>query len=271
MRRLACGALSLLMAACASAPPPGPFRVPLGEVGVGDLIGRNQEQVRLAFGAPAGESSLLFNMASIEDGALVVSVGPTGLFAGEDPCPDGYNLFPIVARPQGRGVESFVFKDNQLDHVIAGGNPPTPLPADASLVMECYRRGVSTTGSTAGDVIMGVGAIIWFSPLFGVALAGAAVGSTMDESDERAHALAVIRLGAPLPGGIDAYVAAHPHAVAVVQRQGESAELTIALRETSSGRGLFGIGVHEGIVQSVRAPGNGVCRIVRDSEIECPG
>jgi hypothetical protein len=270
MRRLLCTIMSLAAAACASAPPPGPLRVTLPDVSGGELIGRDQDQVRIALGAPAGEGSLLFNTASAVDGALFVSIHPTALFAAAGPCPDGYNLFPIVARPQGTGINSFVFRDNRLDHIVGGSNPPAPLPTEATLVRECYRRGVSTTGSAAGDAITGVGAIIWFAPLIGVALAGAAVGSTMDESDERRHALSVIRLGEPLPGGVDAYVAAHPHAVAVVQRHEESAELTIALWETSDPRRLFGISVQAGMVQSVRAPGSSFCRIRHDGEIECP-
>ena len=269
MRPFLCTVMSLLAAACASAPPQGPLRVSLADVGVGELIGRDQEQVRVALGAPAGEGSLLFNTASVVDGALIVSIHATGLFVAAGPCPDGYDLFPIVPRPQGGRVGSFVFRDNRLESIIGSGNSPAPLSAEAALVIECHRRSVSTTGSTAGDVITGVGAIIWFAPLIGVALAGAAVGSTMDESDEREHALSVLRLGAPLPGGIDAYVAEHPHAVAVVHRQGDSAELTIALRETSNPNRLFGVSVHEGMVQSVRAPGSSVCRILHGGAIEC--
>lgn len=269
MRRIVGGALTALMAACATVPPPGLLRVPLVDVRVGELIGRDQEQVRVALGAPEAEGSVLFNSASVVDGAVMVSIQATDLFEARNPCSDGYRLFPIVAST-GR-IESFVFKDTRLDHVLGGANPPTPLPAEARVVTECYRRDVSTTGNTAGDVITGVGAVVWFAPFIGVALAGAAVGSTMDESDERAHALSVIRLGAPLPGGVDAYVAAHPHAVAVVRRHGESAELTIALRETSNPRRLLGISVLDGVVQSVRAPASGVCRIVQNAAIECPG
>jgi hypothetical protein len=277
MRRMVAGALSLVVAACASTPPSGPVFVSLREASIGELIGGSQEQVRLALGAPEPEASLLFDTASMIDGVQIVAVSANGIFAASDPCPSGYDLRHVGARVGDlpHRIDAFVFRNQRLDHIVGGrgGDAGAPLPADAVVLAECQRRGYGTTGTAVGDVITGVGAVVFFAPLFGWGLAAAALGSTMDESDERSHALHVIRLGAAIPGGVDAYVAAHPHAVTIVQRQAEHVELSIALIEHTNPElaKLFGVTVRDGIVQSVRAPHDRVCRIARGSAIECQG
>lgn len=275
MRRLVAGSLSLLLAACASTPPSGPYFVPLREASISELIGGSQGQVRLALGAPENQASLLFESASMIDGVQIVTIGANRIFAASDPCPSGYDLRHVGARVGDlpHRIDAFVFRDQRLDQIVGGrgGDASAPLPADAVVLAECRRRDYSTTGTDAGDVIMGAGAVVFFAPLFGLGLAGAALGSTLDESDERSHALHVIRLGAAIPEGVDAYVAAHPNAVALVRRQGNDADLTIALREVDGPEltELFGVEVREGVVQSVRAPTERSCRISPEGAIQC--
>lgn len=273
MRRVIAGALSVLMAACASAPPSGPYLMPLGEARISQLVGGSPSEVRAALGAPTDETSLIFDQASLVDGIRVVTVTYNRVFVGSDPCADGYRLDRLGARDEERGyrVDTLVFHDGRLSHVVglSGGVPLGSLPEEARLLTQCRRVSYSTTGSDAGDAITGVAAIVWFAPLIGVALAGAAVGSTMDESDQRAHALGVIQLGAPLPGGVDAYIAAHPQAVRVIQRDGDDVSLGIQLSEGDRASGWFGLAVRDGIVQSVTAPANRVCRLEDDGAVQC--
>ena len=274
MRRMIAGALSVSMAACASAPPSGPYIMPLGEARIAQLVGGSPSEVRAALGAPTDETPLIFDQASLVDGVRVVTVGYNRVFVGSNPCADGYRLDRLNARDEERGyrVDALVFHDGRLNHVVglSGGVPLGPLPGEARLLSQCRRVSHSTTGSGAGDVIMGVGAIVWFAPLIGVALAGAAVGSTMDESDQRAHALGVIRLGAPLPGDVDAYMAAHPQAVRLTQRDGDNVSLGIQLSEGDRHESSwFTLAVRDGIVQSVSAPSNRVCRLEDDGSVQC--
>src|SRR5512145_1287293 len=119
MRRLVAGSLSLLVAACASTPPPGPYFVPLREASISELIGRSQEQVRLALGAPENEASLLFGTASMIDRVQIVTIGAKGIFAASDPCPSGYDLRHVGARVGDlrHRIDAFVFRNQRLDQI----------------------------------------------------------------------------------------------------------------------------------------------------------
>lgn len=274
MRRFAAGVLAVLMAACASGPPPGPPLVDLSEVSVGQLLGRSQGDVRSLLGAAAAEESLLFDAAGLVDGVQVVSIGADRMFATADPCPDHYDLNHVSARvgelPQ--RIDAFVFRDQRFDHLVGGRAGDTgPLPVDAVVRVQCRREYYSTTGSTAGDVMVGVGALVFFAPLIAAAVVVGPIGAAMDESDERAHALAALRLGAPIPGGVEAYASAHPHAVTIVDRQGERVALSVALDEyddREDGEQLSVV-TEGGVVRELRAPVNWTCRLALEGAIQC--
>ncbi|MBN8606162.1 MAG: hypothetical protein J0L81_04530 [Caulobacterales bacterium] len=274
MRRFAAGVLAVLMAACASGPPPGPPFVDLSEVSIDQLLGRSQGDVRSLLGAAAAEESLLFDAAELVDGVQVVSIGADRIFATADPCPEHYDLNHVSARVEDlpQRIDAFVFRDQRFEHLVGGrAGEAAPLPANTLLQIQCRREYHSTTGTGAGDVMTGVGALVFFAPVIGAALVGGAIGSTMDESDERAHALAALRLGAPIPGGVEAYASAHPHAVAIVDRQGERVALSVALDEDDDREDgeQLSVVVQEGAVQEVRAPVNWTCRLAANGAIQC--
>jgi len=276
MRRFAAAALSLLMAGCVSAPPPGPNVIDLPPVSIEQMRGRSQGEVRRLFDASLRDESALFDVAQVIDGVQVVRIGGNDIFATTNPCPDHYTLSHVRARvgEQQQSIDAFVFRDQRFDGLVGGLNQSGPLSADSVVIVQCRRMYDSTSSSngvTADDVIYGAGVLVFFAPVLSVAVAASAVGSLFYGSDGDAHSLGDLRLGAPLEGGADAYASENPRTVTIVDRQGERITLYVALArdDLAEDRELMSVIVESGIVQDVRAPAIWTCRLAPNGAIQC--
>lgn len=255
--------IAALLCACASWAPGSETRpVPLVE-----LMGLTQSEMRTRLGASRGDDALHFTRLWLEEG-VVVAAGDAHIFGYPNPCSRGA-LANIAYLSAPARVDSFVFRDGRLAQVRGLDGVLTP---NDKLQMVCSSRAPRPTESeilTAPILLPMVLAIGVPAHLLTEALESG-------EAEARDRALAQLRIGAPLPGGVEAYVAAHPRIVHLLRLDGDNADLAVTLFDRgrqavdrARATNLLYVDIRDGVVSGFVAWPNHFCRLTPDQIVAC--
>lgn len=270
-KRLGCCLVAALLAvslsACAGSRGEQPPPVELGRAPVSALIGMTAPEIGPRLGGVA-EHAMLVTSVSLDDDTQVV-VRHFGSIAGRS-CQrepvrgytytlDAYVL--LDGRTHNTSTMQMTFRDGRLSEIqnVFGGQ--SALAPNAEIVLACYARGRSSDPSQ--DFAWGALAIASAPFVLPQAL------SRRDARLENAAVFASLRLGEPVPGGLDALAAANPGRLTVAAREGESAVLRFLLFERRE-RPRYGTAiVREGRVTSLSGPGWPPCVLTSEHALQC--
>ncbi len=257
MRSVLIAVAALALCACASTPRAE--QITLGAAPLSALMGKTQPEVRALLGAPSGDEALYFNRLRWQDDQLIAAVFQGRILgAGRNICPSSHNVQLWSDHPY---FGSWVFRDGRLA-TLTTFSSSEPHDPDAVITLLCVPN-----GHTASGAVVAAAALVMAAPFAAATLPAVPVAAALDDSGLRTRAVSNLRIGAPLPGGVEGYAAEYAEVLRPAQQEAEITRLQL----TAGARIFLEIVVENGIVTEIIGPDlDRHCRIAADGAIACP-
>lgn len=260
--------LAVLVAACASPPPlPEELRyLAMDEAPIAELLGLSQDELLVRLGGePSGD--FIVTDVWLRDGAVIARAVVYQMI--RDACVQDlafpYRRSADLTRPYAEGPQGGVFEAWFRDGAFTGfasgapGDAPATYPADTVIRLECNASG----GSAPPDPFLPIAILALPITLPVAAAAGA-------QADSRRDLLSNIRLGAPPPDGLDAFLNRHADDLIVAEHTGGNARFSLPIDDFGRAEeGVAHISVENGLVSGIEVDGFYLCRLTEENSLRC--
>jgi hypothetical protein len=260
MVRAAAFAAAVLACGCQTTKAGPPVRTETGSIAWTDMTGLTQDEIRGRLGlGQTGEH--IADTAKLEDGVVVTSSMHRNLLRTPCGTPESNERGQASLS---HGLITLNFRDGRMSGYEETGGARTGTGADKPLIAFCTVSRKPTLGQTLSHG-QTAGFIIPALVLSPILLAQNA--ATEAAESKNAAAFAELRLGEAPPGGLEAWLAAHPKLAQVSAADGRT---EIKIRSPSMGMDFYRYAyLADGKVKELKGSAPGVCVMRPDRSMIC--